>query len=158
MALSEAKKAADKRYTAKLDNIMIRPYREEGAAIRAAAAAAGMSVQAYVLQAVRGWMGREQAGPAAAERAEARGISVPGDGFGVSASAAGQSALPKDMEPTESERFGQMLEDEDLSYQEAKETVDNLRARLSRSPNRARTMKVINRITETPPNGDKSEK
>ena len=62
MALSEAKKAADKRYMDKLDNIMVRPYREEGAAIRAAAAAAGMSVQGYILCAVRAWMENGQAG------------------------------------------------------------------------------------------------
>lgn len=62
MALSEAKKAADKRHAAKLDNIMIRPYREEGAMIRAAAATAGQSVQSYVLQAVRERMEREHAG------------------------------------------------------------------------------------------------
>lgn len=62
MALSEAKKAADKRHTAKLDNIMIRPYREEGVTIRTAAAAAGKSVQGYVLEAVREKMERERAG------------------------------------------------------------------------------------------------
>lgn len=41
---------------------MVRPTKEEGAAIRAAAASAGQSVQAYVLQAIRERMGREQAG------------------------------------------------------------------------------------------------
>lgn len=62
MALSEAKKAADKRHRDKLDNIMIRPYKEEGTAIRTAAAAAGMSVQRYILEAVRDKMEHEQAG------------------------------------------------------------------------------------------------
>ena len=62
MALSEAKKAADKRHIAKLDVIKIQPYKEEGAAIRAAAAAAGKSVQGYVLEAVREKMERERAG------------------------------------------------------------------------------------------------
>ena len=127
MALSEAKKAADKRYTSKLDNIMIRPYREEGVTIRAAAAAAGMSVQAYVLRAVRAWMEREQA-----ESVSAAFILE------------------------ENGRLARTLEDEDLSYLDAKETVDNLRARLSRSPNRSRTIKVIRRITET--NDDKNDK
>lgn len=56
MALSPAKKASDARHIAKLDVIKVQPYKEEGAAIRAAAAAAGMSVQAYILQAVRAWM------------------------------------------------------------------------------------------------------
>lgn len=90
MALSEAKKAADKRHTAKLDNIMVRPYREEGAAIRSAAAAAGKSVQGYVLEAVREKMERERAGAAGGA-----GVGVPavspavedgtGGGFGFSA-------------------------------------------------------------------------
>lgn len=61
MALSEAKKAADKRHMEKLDNIMVRPYRKEGEAIRAAAAAANQSVQRYILQAVRERMEHEQA-------------------------------------------------------------------------------------------------
>lgn len=61
IGLSEAKKAADKRYTQKLDQIMIRPYKEEGVAIRAAAANAGQSVQAYVLDSVRWRMKRDQA-------------------------------------------------------------------------------------------------
>lgn len=59
MALSQAKKAADKRHIAKLDVIKIQPYKEEGAIIRAAAAAAGQSVQGYILQAVRERMERE---------------------------------------------------------------------------------------------------
>lgn len=59
IGLSEAKKAADKRYTQKLDQIMIRPYKEEGTAIRAAAANAGQSVQSYVLDAVRERMERD---------------------------------------------------------------------------------------------------
>ena len=62
MALSDAKKAADKRHIAKLDIIKIQPYKEEGTAIRAAAAAAGKSVQGYVLEAVREKMERERAG------------------------------------------------------------------------------------------------
>lgn len=90
MALSDAKKAADKRHTAKLDNIMVRPYREEGAAIRAAAAAAGKSVQGYVLGAVREKMERERTGavhansPAVEDR--------PGGGFGFSAGSPGENS------------------------------------------------------------------
>lgn len=74
MALSEAKRAADKRHIAKLDNIMIRPYLEEGATIRSAAAATGKSVQGYVLEAVREKMERERAGgvPAGSPAAEDR--------------------------------------------------------------------------------------
>lgn len=147
MPLSEAKKAADKRYTSKLDNIMIRPYREEGAAIRAAAAAAGMSVQAYVLRAVRAWMEREQAGPAIAEETEARAVPMPGDGFGISAASPEERVQPP-----------QTMEDEaSKARRNGDEAAGDWTARLNRSPNRARTMKVIKRITETPQNGDKSD-
>ena len=59
---TEAQKRASTNYNRRQDNIMIRPSKEEGAAIRVAAAAAGMSVQAYVLRAVRVWMEHEQAG------------------------------------------------------------------------------------------------
>lgn len=57
---TEAQKRASTNYNRKQDNIMIRPTKEEGAAIRAAAAKARQSVQAYVLQAVRERMEREQ--------------------------------------------------------------------------------------------------
>ena len=57
---TEAQKRASTNYNRKQDNIMIRPNKEEGAAIRTAAAAAGMSLQAYVLRAVRAWMEHEQ--------------------------------------------------------------------------------------------------
>lgn len=57
---TDAQKRASTNYNRKQDNIMVRPSKEEGAAIRAAAAAAGQSVQGYVLQAVRERMEREQ--------------------------------------------------------------------------------------------------
>ena len=57
---TEAQKRASTNYNRKQDNIMIRPTKE-GAAIRAAAASVGQSVQAYILQAVRERMEREQA-------------------------------------------------------------------------------------------------
>ena len=57
---TEAQKRASTNYNRRQDNIMIRPSKEEGAVIRAAAAAAGMSVQAYILQAVRAWMEHKQ--------------------------------------------------------------------------------------------------
>lgn len=50
---TEAQKRAKIAYNRRQDNIMIRPSKEEGAAIRAAAAAAGQSVQAYILAALR---------------------------------------------------------------------------------------------------------
>lgn len=45
----ESKARYDVEYIRAHDNIMIRPSKEEGARIRAAAAAAGMSVQGYIL-------------------------------------------------------------------------------------------------------------
>ena len=50
---SEAKRKANIAYNRRQDNIMIRPSKAEGARIRAAAAAAGMSVQAYILDTLR---------------------------------------------------------------------------------------------------------
>lgn len=43
----------------KLDAMLIKPYKAEGAAIHAAAAAAGQSLQGYILQAVRARMEQE---------------------------------------------------------------------------------------------------
>ena len=46
---TEAQKRASTNYNRKQDNIMVRPTKEEGAAIRAAAASVGQSVQALSL-------------------------------------------------------------------------------------------------------------
>ena len=54
-----AKRAANARYASKLDQLRVQPSREIGAAIRAAAAASGQSVQRYILDAVRERMARE---------------------------------------------------------------------------------------------------
>lgn len=60
MGISENKKASNNRYMQKLDNIMIRPTKEEGAKIRAAAAKSPEgSVQGYVLGAVRARMAQD---------------------------------------------------------------------------------------------------
>ena len=76
MPVSDAKKKANARWNASKDNIMIRPTKEEGAAIRAAALAAGQSNQQYILQATRERMSKEaierDTGPA-----EAAGETVP---------------------------------------------------------------------------------
>ena len=53
---TEAKRRATIAYNKRHDNIMVRPTKEHGAKIRAAAAAAEMSVQAFVLQAVDAWI------------------------------------------------------------------------------------------------------
>ena len=60
MAVSEAKRITDARHIAKLDQIKIQPYKGEGQAIRDAAVSAGVSVQRYILQAVRERMDREK--------------------------------------------------------------------------------------------------
>lgn len=56
---TEAEKKAVREYQKRQDNIMIRPSKEEGHTIRAAAASAGQSLQGYILQAVRERMERE---------------------------------------------------------------------------------------------------
>lgn len=66
--LTEKKAITDKRHLDKLDKIKIQPYKDEGQQIRAAAAAAGQSLQGYILQAVRERMARDQAQAAGAGR------------------------------------------------------------------------------------------
>ena len=60
MELSEKKAISDKRHLDKLDKIKIQPYKAEGQQIREAAAAAGQSLQGYILQAIRERMDREK--------------------------------------------------------------------------------------------------
>lgn len=57
---TEAEKRAVKKYQATRDNIMIRISKEDGSMVRAAAEAAGQSLQGYILQAVRERMEREK--------------------------------------------------------------------------------------------------
>lgn len=59
MAVSEAQKKANAAWNRKQDNIMIRPTKEHGAKIRAAADASGLSLQQYILRAVDNEMERE---------------------------------------------------------------------------------------------------
>jgi uncharacterized protein (DUF1778 family) len=61
MAITEKKAITDKRHQAKLDRLVIQPYKEHGEQIRAAAAASGQSLQGYILQAVEERMAREAA-------------------------------------------------------------------------------------------------
>ena len=56
---TEAEKRAVANYQKNRDAIMLRPSKEEGQTIRAAAAVAGQSVQAYILEAIRERMSRE---------------------------------------------------------------------------------------------------
>ena len=53
MSATEAQKKAVRKWTANRDNITIRIEKETGAAIRAAAAASGQTVTAYILEAIR---------------------------------------------------------------------------------------------------------
>ena len=53
MAVSVVHKRVSAKWNASRDNIMIRPEKEEGQKIRDAAAKAGQSVQAFILDAVR---------------------------------------------------------------------------------------------------------
>lgn len=62
MPVSEKKRQSLDRYNASCDYISIRPKKEQGQEIRAAAAAAGQSLQGYILQAVRERMEREKHG------------------------------------------------------------------------------------------------
>lgn len=60
MSVSEAHKKASAKWNSSRDNIMIRPDKETGAAIRAAAAAAGLSVQQFILTAVTDFMNKSK--------------------------------------------------------------------------------------------------
>ena len=57
--LSEAKRRSNDAYNAKCDAIMIRPIKAVGTEIREAAKQAGQSLQAYVLQACKERMERD---------------------------------------------------------------------------------------------------
>lgn len=59
MPVSETKRRNNDKYNAKCDRITVWPKKAKGAAIRAAAAAAGQSLQGYILQAVRARMEQE---------------------------------------------------------------------------------------------------
>ena len=56
MSVSEAHKRASTKWNKARDSITIRPTKEVGAAIRAAAAAAGQSVQQFILSALEAYM------------------------------------------------------------------------------------------------------
>lgn len=64
MAVSDAHKRASYKWNVSRDNIMIRPDVETGAAIRAAAAADGQSVQAWILDKLAPWIAAPSAAAA----------------------------------------------------------------------------------------------
>ena len=59
MAYNAAKAASNKKSDAKYMQILIKPYKERGEEIRAAATAAGMSLQGWILQACAEKMQRD---------------------------------------------------------------------------------------------------
>ena len=70
MPCTEAQKRSNIAYNRRRDSITIRPSREDGAAIRAAAAAAGQPVQVYIKQACFERMQRDGFTPPEATDAE----------------------------------------------------------------------------------------
>ena len=60
MPWTEAKRASNRKSDMKYQQILLKPYKEDGQLIREFAAAAGQSVQGYILQAVRERMDREK--------------------------------------------------------------------------------------------------
>lgn len=63
MPMSKAHNRASARWNASRDNIMIRPEIPEGTRIREEAEKAGMSIQNYILRAVRHYMELERGDP-----------------------------------------------------------------------------------------------
>ena len=59
MAYNAAKAASNKKSDAKYSQMLLKPYKEEAEKIRAAADAAGQSLQGYILQAIRERMERD---------------------------------------------------------------------------------------------------
>lgn len=68
MAISEKKRKSLDAYNATCDYISIRPKKERGQQIRQAAAAAGQSLQGYILQACAERMARDAAQHGAPDR------------------------------------------------------------------------------------------
>ena len=79
MPVSEAKRKNNDKYNATCDYISVRPKKEIGAEIRAAAQASGQSLQGYILQACRAAM-------------DPITVSIPLTGEGVSPEAVKQAA------------------------------------------------------------------
>ena len=69
MKATDAQKRAVRRYQQGRDSITIRPSKEGGGAVRAAAAAAGQPVQVYIMQACLERMQRDGFTPPAADTA-----------------------------------------------------------------------------------------
>ena len=77
MPVSAAKRRNNDNYNAKCDAITIRPLKPQGTAIRAAAEAAGQSLQGYILQACAERMARDQAQAAGARQSSSTTEDTP---------------------------------------------------------------------------------
>lgn len=60
MSVTEAHKKASAKWNSSRDSITIRPDRETGSAIRSAAAAAGLSIQQFILAALAEFMRKDK--------------------------------------------------------------------------------------------------
>ena len=60
MAVSDAHKRASKKWNSAHDTIVIRPDKETGTTIRAAAKAAGISIQQFILAAISEFMSKDK--------------------------------------------------------------------------------------------------
>lgn len=81
MPVTENKRRSLDAYNSKCDNIIIKPLQPVGADIRAAAAAAGQSVQGYILQAIRDRMERDGFVPSAVWPCNPRGSNSEDSAF-----------------------------------------------------------------------------
>lgn len=60
MAISEARKRANIKYNRSMDQITLRPSKERGAAVRAAAQAAGQPLQVWIMETLEERLQRER--------------------------------------------------------------------------------------------------
>lgn len=60
MSVTDAHKRASRKWDSARDSITIRPTKEVGAEIRAAAASAGMSIQQFILSALSEFMNKSK--------------------------------------------------------------------------------------------------
>lgn len=128
---------------------MVRPSKEEGAAIRAAAAAAGKSVQGYVLEAVREKMERERAG----DDGSSTGEQFPyfPDGEDTPSAAVGVSPT-EDKESLSAEQLRQLSPDDWAVWavRQDDESLERWKNRLNRSMRRLSVVDVAKRMGKLP--------
>lgn len=128
---------------------MVRPSKEEGAAIRAAAVAAGKSVQGYVLEAVREKMERERAG----DDGSSTGEQFPyfPDGEDTPSTAVGVSPT-EDKESLSAEQLRQLSPDDWAVWavRQDDESLERWKNRLNRSMRRLSVVDVAKRMGKLP--------